>query len=64
MPLHWEESKQGKQGFLLKPQDEKVAVCKPTVQEDLVGSREALCETTFVDQGVEDYREEWTGCCC
>lgn len=64
MSVHWEENQQGKQGVSLEPQDEEVAVCEPTVQTNMVGGREALCQTAIVNQGNKNHREEWTGCCC
>ncbi|XP_016170636.1 uncharacterized protein LOC107613247 isoform X1 [Arachis ipaensis] len=62
LSLHWKESKQGQQSIFLKPQDKETAVCKPAVQEDLVGSREALCKASVINQGIENHREEWTRC--
>lgn len=64
LSFYWEESKQGKQDFVLSPQDQEVAVCEPAVQEDLVGSREALSEAALVNQSNQDHREKWTGSCC
>ena len=64
MSFYWEESKQGKQDFLLGPQDQEVAVCESAVQEDLVGRREAVFEAEVVDQSNQDHREEWTGSRC
>lgn len=64
LSFHWKESKQGQQSIFLKPQDKETAVCKPAVQEDLVGSREALCKASVINQGIENHREEWTRCSC
>jgi len=64
LPLYWEESQQGQQSFLFKPQDQEVAVCQLAVQEGVVGSWQALCQAAIVNQSVKDYREERTGCCC
>ena len=55
MSFHREEIQPGKQGFSLKPQDQKVAVCELTIQKDLVGGRETLSQTAVVNQGDKDH---------
>lgn len=55
MPLHWQEVQQGKQGLSFKPQNEKVAIRKPSIQENLVGGRQTIRETEVVNKGHKDH---------
>lgn len=60
MSVYGEEIKQGKPSFSFESQDEEAAICQSAIQENLVGSRETLRETTIINKSYKNHREEWT----